>query len=112
MNIRLAFPFVALLLACAPASAEPVSFKKDVAPILLNNCLACHGPKKSEGGFRIDTYERVIKEGDSGAPGFAAKMLDGSEAFRRITTSDLKERMPLDGDPLTPEQIAILKQWI
>ena len=41
------------------ASAEKVSFKRDIAPVLLNNCLACHGPKKSEGGYRIDTFERL-----------------------------------------------------
>ena len=39
-----------LSLLVSPAFAEPASFKKDVAPILLNNCLACHGPKKAEGG--------------------------------------------------------------
>src|ERR1051326_2498046 len=69
------------------ASAEPPSFKRDIAPILLNNCLACHGPKKSEGGYRIDTFERLKAAGDSTQPGFAAKDLEGSEAFRRITST-------------------------
>jgi WD40 repeat protein len=93
-------------------AAEPVSFKRDVAPILLDNCLACHGPKKSEGGYRIDTFERVTGAGDSTQPGFMAKDLEGSEAFRRITSADPKERMPLEGDPLPAEQVAVLKQWI
>ena len=92
--------------------AEPVSFKRDIAPVLLNNCLACHGPKKAEGGYRIDTFERVTAAGDSTQPGFMAKDLDGSEAFRRITSTDVKERMPLEGDPLPAEQVALLKQWI
>jgi DNA-binding beta-propeller fold protein YncE len=92
--------------------AEPVSFKGDVAPLLLNNCLACHGPKKAEGGYRIDTFERVTAAGDSTQPGFVGKDLDGSEAFRRIISSDVKERMPLEGDPLPADQVALLKQWI
>lgn len=100
------------LLLAPPASAAPVSFKRDVAPILLNNCLACHGPKKAESGYRIDTFEKVVGEGDSTSPGFAPKDLDGSESFRRITSTDAKERMPLEGDPLSAEQVAILKQWI
>jgi DNA-binding beta-propeller fold protein YncE len=94
------------------AAEDGVSFKKDIAPILLNNCLACHGPKKSEGGYRIDTFERLTAEGDSSQPGFKAKELEESEAFRRITSTDVKERMPLEGDPLPEDQVALLKRWI
>ncbi|MBC7855159.1 MAG: hypothetical protein IAF94_17140, partial [Pirellulaceae bacterium] len=102
---------VLLLLTAASASAQ-VSFKKDIAPVLLNNCLACHGPKKAEGAYRIDTYERAIAPGESATAAFLAKMVDGSEGFRRITSGDVKERMPLDGDPLSAETIALIKKWI
>jgi dipeptidyl aminopeptidase/acylaminoacyl peptidase len=109
----LRFTVSILLVAWAfPLRAEPVSFKRDVAPVLLNNCLACHGPKKSEGGYRIDTFERVTAAGDSTQPGFMAKDLEGSEAFRRIISTDAKERMPFEGDPLPAEQIELLKRWI
>src|SRR5436190_5194232 len=94
------------------ARSEPVSFKRDIGPVLLNNCHACHGPKKAEGGYRIETYERLTGAGDSTQPGFMAKEFDGSEAFRRITSTDVKERMPLEGDPLPPEQVSLLKHWI
>ena len=107
---RLTFLFT--LLVPALCHADGVSFKRDIAPVLLSNCLACHGPKKSEGGYRIDTFERLTAAGDSTQPGFVKKDLDGSEAFRRITSTDVKERMPLEGDPLPPEQVALLKQWI
>src|SRR5436190_11216295 len=100
------------LLAPAICHAEPISFKRDIAPVLLNNCLACHGPKKAEGGYRIDTLERVKSAGDSTQAGFIAKDLDGSEAFRRITSTDVKERMPLEGDPLPADDVAKLKKWI
>src|SRR5262245_57277919 len=103
---------VLVLVFPAAAAAEPVSFKRDVAPILLNNCLACHGPKKAEAGYRIDTFERLTAAGDSTQPGFAAKKLEESEAFRRITSSDKAERMPLDGDPLPAEQVDVLKRWL
>lgn len=106
----LSVTFVVLL--ATTALADPVSFKKEIAPLLLDNCLACHGPKKAEGSYRVDTFERVIKPGDSGAPGFAAKMLDGSEAYRRIVTADVKERMPFEGDPLPADKIALIKRWL
>src|SRR2546423_9202841 len=104
----LAFLCALALNATTLSAADDFSFKRDVAPVLLNNCLACHGPKKAEGGYRIDTYERLTAAGDSTQPGFTAKDLEGSEAFRRITSTDVKERMPLEGDPLPAEQVAIL----
>ena len=78
----------------------------------MNNCVACHGVKKAEGGYRVDSFERSIKEGDSGSAGFAAGNLEDSEAFRRLSSDDLDERMPLKRDPLSAEQIAFFKRWI
>ncbi len=117
MIVSLRRLFFALLAAClmpglVSLADDSVSFRKDIAPILLGNCLACHGPKKAEGSYRVDTFERAVGEGDSGSLGFAAKDLEGSEAFRRITSEDKDERMPLEGDALPAEQIAILKRWI
>ncbi|MDP6443575.1 MAG: c-type cytochrome domain-containing protein [Pirellulaceae bacterium] len=92
--------------------AEPVSFKRDIAPLLLDNCLACHGPKKAEGGYRVDSFERVVSDGDSGAAGFVPQKVDDSESYRRLLTDDDTERMPLDGDPLPADKIALIKKWI
>ncbi|MFO0906547.1 MAG: c-type cytochrome domain-containing protein [Pirellulales bacterium] len=101
-----------LLSFVSTAAAQPVSFKQKIAPILVDNCLACHGPKKAEGGYRVDTYERAMAAGESTLHGFAAKSVEGSESFRRVTSTDKDDRMPLEGDPLPPDQIATLKQWI
>lgn len=108
---------VGMLVGCGLARSgwtaeDSPSFRKEIAPILLQNCLACHGPKKAEAGYRIDTFERLTAAGDSTQPGFVAKDLEGSEAFRRITSTDPHERMPLEGDPLPAEQVALLKRWI
>ncbi len=103
---------VGILLMGSWAFAEPVSFKKDIAPILQNNCFACHGPKKAEGGYRADNFEKLMGAGDSGSNGFSAQDLANSESFRRIISDDKEERMPKDGDPLPAEQVALMKQWI
>lgn len=94
------------------AQAEPVSFRKDIAPMLLDNCLACHGAKKAEGGYRVDSFSRVMQAGDSASAPVTAKKLDDSELLRRIIIEDEGERMPLEGDPLPEEQVALLKRWI
>ena len=42
---------VLLMLATAQALAEePISFAKQVAPILSDNCLACHNGRTAKGG--------------------------------------------------------------
>lgn len=115
MNHRsLLFPltlFMAIL-STASSAEEPVSFRRDLAPILLDRCVSCHGSKKAEGGYRADSYDRVRREGDSGSEGFAAGDIDSSEAFRRIVSEDADERMPLESAPLPAEQIELFRRWI
>lgn len=108
---------ITAILGLLPASfvvgqAPPVSFRKDIAPVLQDACFACHGPKKAEGSYRVDSFERLMKAGDSGTPGFQAGKLDESEAFRRIVSTDADERMPLEADPLPAEKIELFKRWL
>lgn len=100
------------LVASTGVLAEPVSFSASIAPLLLENCQGCHGAKKAEGSYRVDTFELAFGEGDSGAIGFVAGSLDDSEAFRRILSDDVEERMPLERDALSPQQIELLQKWI
>ena len=50
----------------APASGQPVSFMKDIAPILVRNCIACHNPKKSESKYIMTTFAQLAKGGQQG----------------------------------------------
>lgn len=97
---------------CLHLPAEEISFKSAIAPILIDNCLACHGSKKAEGGYRVDSYERLLAAGDSEADAITAGSPDESETLQRIIAEDECFRMPLEGDPLTAEQIALITQWI
>ena len=58
---------LAVLLATPPtaraqAPKGPVSFINDVAPILKENCFACHDAKKRKGKFDMTTFEYVIDD--------------------------------------------------
>ena len=50
---------IVLLAANAGVRAEePVNaefFEKRVRPILVSQCVSCHGPKKQKGGLRLDS---------------------------------------------------------
>ncbi len=107
--------FLNFLLACIlgyQVHAVPVSFSKDLAPILLTKCQSCHGPKKAKGKYRVDTFLRAMDKGASDQPGFTPGNLDESEVYYRLITDDKDERMPLDAEPLSGEQIALFKRWI
>jgi hypothetical protein len=112
MPIRSLAVIFLVLFAASSLAADPVSFKKDIAPVLQDKCFACHGPKKAEGSYRVDSFERATKPGESGIVAFVAGKLDDSEAFRRITSTDETERMPLEADPLPAETIALFKRWL
>lgn len=102
-------------LSCNLSSGEDavdVSYRSDIAPILLDSCLACHGPKKAEGGYRVDSYEEILKAGDSGELPIATSPEQVSELLRRIVCDDESERMPAENEPLTPEQIELFRKWI
>src|SRR6516165_2892168 len=54
--------------AQAPAAQGPISFINDVAPILKENCFACHDAKKRKGKLDMTTFEGLRKGGDNDDP--------------------------------------------
>ncbi|MFK8111229.1 MAG: c-type cytochrome domain-containing protein [Rubripirellula sp.] len=107
---------VALLILLLPAgflpAADTVSFRNQIAPILRDSCLACHGAKKAEGGYRVDSYEELRKAGDSGEMPIATTADQESELLRRIICEDESERMPAETEPLSQSQMELFKKWI
>ena len=107
----------ALALAAAPLHAEaPISFNRQIRPILAENCFACHGfdPKHREAGLRLDTFEGATEE-HKGVRAVVPGQAEKSELLKRINTSDPDEVMPppkAHKTPLTASQKDVLKQWI
>jgi mono/diheme cytochrome c family protein len=99
---------VALKAASGRQEAAPVSFAKDIQPILRANCEACHGDLKTS-GLDLRTRDAALKGGDHGVaivPGSA----DQSRLYRRVAGLE-EPSMPMDGT-LTAQQIASIKIWI
>jgi mono/diheme cytochrome c family protein len=90
---------------------QATAFQETIGSILQEHCVRCHG-QRSLGGFQLNDKESLLLGGNSGLPGVTPGQLDESELWRRITTSDVVERMPPHSDGLTSEHIAAIKNWI
>ena len=117
MRFSLATIVLTVLLSPAVSLAAdgPVSFSRDVRPILSNRCFKCHGfdPKTREAELRLDTKEGLFSDHEGHKP-FVAGKPGESEALRRVLSSDPDEKMPPPSakKDLTPREIDILKKWV
>ncbi len=90
-------------------SAQPVSFQKDISPILSARCVACHQAQNGGGGLSLHQHAALVKGGNSGTAILAGKP-DESLLIREI--SGPTPKMPKFGAPLTPEQVALIRKWV
>jgi hypothetical protein len=105
-----------LLGAWAASAAAPVSFNRDIRPILSDHCYACHGPdeKTRKAGLRLDREAEARQVLKSGAAAVVPGEPSKSSLVARIECSDESERMPPaeTKKPLTPAKIELLRRWI
>src|SRR5262244_742331 len=117
--LSMALALVLLLIGAQPAAADdpparkgPVSFINDVAPILKENCFACHDAKKRSGKYDMTTFEKFM-DGPGTEPIVPGKPGD-SELYELIAgTGD--RRMPPKKDNLSPlpkPKVDVVKAWI
>src|SRR5688572_20576732 len=114
MRAKAALFITAAGLAPAQAAAQPISYSRQIAPILAMNCHNCHGanPESAAGGLSTRTYADLKKGGNLGSvivPGNPEQ-----SALLQFVNGARGEahRMPLGGPPLSGEQIALIRQWI
>lgn len=104
-----------LLPTSAGWADEPLSFNRDIRPLLSNRCFACHGPDANTraADLRLDIREAAVSDDQQHAVILAGDA-DNSELIRRLTTDDPTERMPPSDhdDPLSADEIALLTRWI
>ncbi len=105
--------FAALLFAplASLAGAAP-SFRTEIAPLLQRRCVGCHGEENAKGHYRLDTFARLTKSGDSELPPLVAGKPGESELHRLLLEPSATDRMPQKADPLPPEEIALIERWI
>src|SRR4051794_2071802 len=104
-----------LFVATAAAAEKPLSFNRDIRPILSENCFQCHGfdEKARQAELRLDTADSALAKHDDVTP-IVPTHPEQSELWRRVTTDDESEVMPPPDShrQLKPAQKELLKRWI
>ncbi|WP_240907316.1 PSD1 and planctomycete cytochrome C domain-containing protein [Paludisphaera rhizosphaerae] len=96
----------------APAS-RTVDFGRDVAPLLENRCYSCHGPKKQKAGLALHEQAKAMTGGDGGPVIVPSKSAE-SPLILAVARVEEDSAMPPEGvgDPLTAEEVGVLRAWI
>ncbi len=91
---------------CTTLEAQSIDFDRQIAPILVSDCLECHQGDEPEGGLNLTERTSAIQGGQSGAAivvGNATQSL----LWERVSSNEMP---PVH--PLGREKKAVLKRWI
>ena len=116
-------PLAPLLLLTLPAGAlfaaqgeppGPVSFNRDIRPIMSDTCFHCHGNDANtrKAGLRLDLREEALKPTKNGVIPIVPGKPDESEIILRIADSD-DPMPPADAHKaLTAAQKDLFRRWV
>lgn len=111
-------PALLLAVGLAPAVASAADdratiFAANIQPVFADYCVSCHGPEKSKGKLRLDSFEHLAKGGDNG-PVFVARDSKRSPLIERLLLPlDDEDHMPPRDKPQpSPEILRLLAWWI
>jgi hypothetical protein len=105
-----------------PKVRPPVSFSKDIVPIISKNCMPCHAEEQfNPSELSLDSYDLLMKggkHGDSVKPGkalesvFVQKLLENPPFGDRMPFDPRKKRKKEPVKPLSDEDISIVTEWV
>ena len=109
MSFRCSAVVALLLFAPLLRGADaPLTFEKDVRPILKQHCFQCHGEEpKPKGKLDLRTVKMMLKGGAEG-PEIAPGKPGESRLWKRVESDE----MPIGHKKVSPVQKAVLKTWI
>ncbi|WP_162342334.1 DUF1553 domain-containing protein [Cyclobacterium salsum] len=111
-NRLLVLPFLALAVYWSWPKDDPISYNRDIRPIINQKCISCHGGVKQSGGFSLLFESDAKMPTESGKPAIIPGDADASEMLTRLQHPDPEMRMPLGKNPLSETEIELIKKWI
>jgi mono/diheme cytochrome c family protein len=91
--------------------AEEVLFARDIAPVIVDKCLDCHGDRNPRGQLNLTSFKGLMDGGRNGAT-ITANNPSGSLLIEKLRGTADGERMPMGKPALSDELIAKIEKWI
>jgi WD40 repeat protein len=88
---------------------EPVSFYRQIRPILVRQCVGCHQGPSRQADLSLASYKDIQSGGRKGS------VLVGTPEKNLLVsylTGEAKPQMPFGGKPLPDDQIELFRRWI
>ena len=106
----------------AKKGSSPLSFKKDVFPIIQKHCLPCHAEENfNPSELSMDNYELLVAGGKNGDPFVAGKSKESLLVKKLGEKPPIGDRMPLNSKKkiqegkavwLSDEEVKTIATWI
>jgi hypothetical protein len=114
-KLLIAFPVFSPVLANAqttasPSGNPPILFGRDIAPVLVANCMECHDDTRKRGGLSMMTPAKLTTGGETG-PVIQPGKPEESLLVRHIR-GDEQPQMPNGRRPLAESTIETIAQWV
>lgn len=108
--------FVALAMATCAFAERPVSFNRDIRPIMADTCFRCHGPDPSSrmAGIRLDIREEATKANRAGRRPIVPGKPEESQIIARVFHASPARVMPPPSahKELTDQQKDTIRRWV
>lgn len=86
---------------------QVLRFAADIAPILEENCVSCHGGDAPQAGLDVRSRAALLAGGKSGPA-----LVPGTPAESLLLQKTASGAMPVGGQRLAPDQIESIRRWI
>ncbi len=91
---------------------DKIDYSTQVKPIINKNCITCHGGVRAKGNFSLLFRDEALAKTKDGKYAIIPGDPDNSEMIKRLSLKDPEERMPFHHEPLSKDEITILRNWI
>jgi hypothetical protein len=90
-----------------PPPRDPLTFERDILPLLRESCFRCHGVQQKKGRLDVRTYTALMKGGKSG-PGVVPGKPDESPLYESIASGS----MPPSNRKFEAANLERIREWI
>ncbi len=105
-NVCAAVSLIAPAYLAAQAPSAP-RFEPDIAPILIENCVVCHGENSPQAELDVRTREALLAGGKSGPA-----LVPGNPVESLLLQKTASGAMPPADKKLAPDDVNLIRRWI